>query len=115
MHFPPRLFRATIQVLLTTAAQFDLVSESLKKAVDERHASAQFLVAELAEQRKEPRRLNNRLLIATECFSGCCGKALQHLRIDGAEHFAKNQSIANRAHRFVRFGRVYCSLNQLVA
>jgi hypothetical protein len=38
-----------IQLLLATAAQFDLVSQCLKKAIDQRHAAAQLLVAELAE------------------------------------------------------------------
>ena len=64
--------------LLSFAAptQLDLPSQLLKKAVYERDASAQFFMAELAEEQEEPRRLDDRLVVASERFTCCRGDTL---------------------------------------
>ena len=44
----------------------NLIAKSFKETVDQRDASAQFLVPELAQQRKQSRRLDDWLLVAAE-------------------------------------------------
>src|ERR1700689_2633080 len=82
-YFPSRANPYNNSALFAAAAQLDLISERFQEAVDKCNAPAQFFVAELAEEREKPRRLDDRFLVASECFTGRHSHALQHLRVDG--------------------------------
>ena len=115
MYFLQRRSVTWMHLYLQLASQFDLIAKAFQELVQESHASPQFLMAKLGHKREKAWRLDNRLLVTSECFTDCHGDTLQHVRIDGPEHLAEDDGVADCANRFVRLGCVHRRLNQLVA
>jgi hypothetical protein len=98
-----------------TPTQLDLTPQVLQETVDERNTSAQLFVTELTEKREQAWRLDDGLLVASQCVTCCRRNTLEYVRVDCSKHFAKNHGVANGANGFIRFGGIDRGFNQLVA
>src|SRR5271154_2895510 len=90
--------------LFAGATQLDLIAKAFQEFVHESYASPQFFMAELDHEREKAGRLNDRLLITSQCLADCHSYTLQHVWIDSPKYFAENHGVADCADRFVGLG-----------
>ena len=72
-------------------------------------------MAELKQEREKSWRLNDRLLITSQCFTNRSGNTLEDVWIDGPEYLAEDDRVADCTNRFIRLGGIDGRLNQFVA
>ena len=76
-----------------------LIPQCQKKSIDEGYAAAELRLTEFAEQREEFRRLDDWFALAAERLARGHGHTLKQVRVDGAEHLANDQHVAQCARR----------------